>query len=91
MLYLGITFFFFFSILKGVVFNPSVPPPVVMEQLVANFAENTSPNVDTPSYVISQRMKDKILSHLLVLLLILDDFSVDCTALQKDFELTSSK
>lgn len=75
----------------GVVLTCTSPPPVVMERLVASFAENTSPHADKPSYVISQRMKDKVLSHLFALLLMLDNFSVDCAELQKDFELTSSK
>ena len=40
---------------------------------------------------ITRKMRDKILLHLLVLTLILDDFSVDCSILQQDLKLTTKK
>ena len=40
---------------------------------------------------ITSKMKDKILLHLLVLTLVLDDFSVDCTTLQQDLKVTTRK
>ena len=40
---------------------------------------------------LSSKMKDKILLHLFVLCLILDDFRVDCSALQQDLKLTTRK
>lgn len=36
-------------------------------------------------------MKDKVLLHLLVLTLILDDFSVNCSTLQQDLKVTTRK
>ena len=68
------------------------PPPGVREPLLMKFAEKKEGEESRqPSYVLSHRMKDKILSHLFVLVLIIDDFVVDCGTLQKDLKLTTSK
>ena len=63
------------------------PPALVKDQLLTKFAERQGEG----SHVLTPRMKDKVLSHLFVLALIIDDFSVDCTALQRDLRLTTAK
>ena len=40
---------------------------------------------------LTNKMRDKILLHLLVLTLIVDDFSVDCSILQCDLKVTTKK
>ena len=69
------------------------PPLGVKDQLLMKFAERKAAGGEShqPAYVLSNRMKDKILSHLFVLVLVIDDFVVDCATLQLDLKLTTSK
>ncbi len=67
------------------------PPTVVRDQLMAKFTERKEMEEGGVTPILSRRMKDKILSHLLVLVLFIDDFSVDCSALQEDLKLTTAK
>ena len=87
-----ITHFVFFSHHQGPKFVGEEPPPGVKDQLLMKFAERKGAEESHQrSYVLSSRMKDKILSHLFVLVLIIDDFVVDCATLQQDLKLTTSK
>lgn len=77
---------------RGPKFVGEEPPPGVKDQLLMKFAERKGAEEGhQSSYVLSSRMKDKILSHLFVLVLIIDDFVVDCATLQQDLKLTTSK
>lgn len=67
------------------------PPPLIKEQLLAKFAERREDERGTITFGLPQRMKEKILSHLLVLALVLDDFTVESLPLQKDLRITSNK
>ena len=42
-------------------------------------------------HVLSRRMKDKILSHLFVLGLMVDQYTLDTSQLQKDLKIPSNK
>ncbi len=69
-----------------------VPPPtLVKDKLLAKFTERREEGGGRFSSILSRRMKDKILSHLCVLALFIDNFSVDCTTLQQDLRLSTSK
>ena len=74
----------------GLKFEGASPPPEVLSQLLEKFAESREGPRRT-QYLLPVRMKDKIRLHLLVLCLILDDFSVECSVLQKDLKITTNK
>ena len=61
-----------------------------MEQLLTKFTEKQE-GVKKTHYSLPVRMKDKIRLHLLVLCLFLDDFTVECSVLQKDLKVTTNK
>jgi DNA-directed RNA polymerase I subunit RPA49 len=66
----------------------------VKEHLLSKFAERqveTKKNKPQYSYSIPVRMKDKIRLHLLVLCLVIDNFEVPCSVLQKDLKVTTNK
>ena len=79
----------------GLRLSGEVPPPDVEKHFLEKFSE-LSPNTPRKAGQLVQRrlsskMKDKVLLHLLVLTLILDDFSVDCSTLQQDLKVTTKK
>ena len=63
------------------------------QQLLSTFAEHKmAAGVGSKvTLSFSARMRDKLLSHLLVLALILGDFAVECATLQHDLGLTATK
>lgn len=63
---------------------------MVTENLLGKFTEKATAS-KKPQYSIPVHMKDKIRLHLFVLCLIIDDFSVQCSVLQKDLKLTTNK
>jgi len=72
------------------VFEGVSPPAEVLQHLVAKFTEPR----DDPrkkGVVLSDRIKDKIFLHLLVLCLFVDDFSVEFLTLQRDLKVSKSK
>ena len=42
-------------------------------------------------YVLPSRMKDKLLCHILLLALFIDNFSFDITVLQKDLQIDNTR
>ena len=81
---------------SGLQLSGALPPQDVKQNLLLKFSEAlpTAGSVakgKTQRRKITNKMKDKILLHLLVLTLIVDDFSVDCSDLQKDLKLTTKK
>lgn len=38
--------------------------------------------------VVSKRLKDKLVSYILVLALMIDEFSLDCTVIMRDLKLS---
>ena len=74
----------------GLHFVGILPPSEVKDCLLSKFAEKQS-GTKKPQYCLPMRMKDKIRLHLLVLCLIIDDFSVPCSVLQKDLKITEQK
>ena len=42
-------------------------------------------------YVMPSRMKDKLLCHILLLALFIDNFSFDVTVLQKDLQIDNTR
>lgn len=74
----------------GLYLSGILPPAEVMEHLLNNFTEKLT-RAKKPQYSIPARMKDKIRLHLFVLCLIIDDFSVKCSVLQKDLKITTNK
>jgi DNA-directed RNA polymerase I subunit RPA49 len=80
---------------KGLQLSGELPPADVKANLLEKFSEAvtdaSSKQGKGQRRKISRKMKDKILLHLLVLTLILDDFSVDCSVLQQDLKLTTKK
>jgi DNA-directed RNA polymerase I subunit RPA49 len=80
---------------KGLQLSGEVPPPDVEKNLLEKFSELLPDAARKPGKVpqrrVTSRMKDKILLHLLVLTLILDDFSVECSTLQQDLKVTTKK
>ena len=77
----------------GLQFDGVSVPVDVKEQLLTNFTERQEGmgKAGKTLHTLSRRMKDKIRLHLFVLTLILDDFTVDCRALQQDLKLTTTK
>jgi DNA-directed RNA polymerase I subunit RPA49 len=80
---------------KGLQLSGERPSPDVEKNLLEKFSE---PLPDTgrkhskgPRRTITNKMRDKILLHLLVLTLVLDDYSVDCSVLQQDLKVTTKK
>lgn len=67
------------------------PPMLVKEQLLLKFVDSQGEWRGRPVYSLSPRTRDKALSHLFVLALILDDFSLDCTTLQQDLHIPTQK
>lgn len=74
----------------GLHFTGASPPSEVLECLLGKFTEKQT-ETKKPQYCIPMRMKDKIRLHLLVLCLIIDDFTVHCSVLQKDLKITTNK
>lgn len=77
-------------IMPGPQFEGVSPPSEVLEQLLGKFAESRE-GAKKMTYSLPVRMKDKIRLHLLVLCLIIDDFSVEGSVLQKDLKITTNK
>ena len=79
----------------GLELSGELPPPNVKKNLLDKFSELLPADSQTPGRRVGRRltnkMKDKILLHLLVLTLILDDFSVNCSSLQQDLKVTTKK
>ena len=77
----------------GLSFAGVDPPQTVKQHLLSAFTEQKMGEGGKAkvTLTLSPRMKDKILSHLLVLALILDDFAVDCSPLQHDLGLTTTR
>lgn len=61
----------------------------MLRTLLDKFAEDQDGSMKT--YSLPVRMKDKIRLYLLVLCLIIDDFSVEFSVLQKDLKITTNK
>lgn len=77
-------------VVKGnVSFLDVAPPTEVQQQLMSRYVEGGGSSGGTRSF--SPRMRDKVLLHLFVLTLFLDDFSISCHSLQRDLKLTSNK
>jgi len=74
----------------GLSFEGVDPPQLVKQQMLSTFAEHKRVR-DKVTLSLSSRMRDKLLSHLLVLALILSDFTVECATLQHDLGLTATK
>ena len=79
----------------GLQISGEPPPPDVEEHFLEKFSEK-SPDArrkDGKPVLrrLSYKMKDKVLLHLLVLTLILDDFHVNCSTLQQDLKVTTRK
>ena len=77
--------------MSGLQLSGELPPADVKTNLLEKFSDASSKQGRGQQRKISRKMKDKILLHLLVLTLILDDFSVDCSVLQQDLKLTTKK
>lgn len=77
----------------GLKFEGVSLPVDVKEQLLMRFTERQEGmgREGRTLHTLSQRMKDKIRLHLFVLVLMLDDFTVDCLPLQQDLKLTTTK
>ena len=79
----------------GLQLSGELPPADVKANLLEKFSEAvtdaSSKQGKSQRRKITRKMRDKILLHLLVLTLILDDFSVDCSVLQQDLKLTTKK
>lgn len=78
-----------FGLYLGLEFEGFSPPFEITEQLLAKFTEKQG--VKRTQHVLSTRMKDKIRLHLLVLCLLIDDFSVELSTLQKDLKISTNK
>ena len=66
-----------------------IPEPLQCK-LLERFTEQ-GPQGSTEWGVVTKRMKDKILSHLFVLTLIIDQFTLDTRVLQRDLKIPSNK
>ena len=77
------------SVCLDVSFLDVAPPTEVQQQLMSRYVEGGGSSGGTRSF--SPRMRDKVLLHLFVLTLFLDDFSISCHSLQRDLKLTSNK
>ncbi len=66
-------------------------PNNVREELLEKFTERQQVRGRKFVQTISARMRDKIRLHLLVLVLILDDFVVNCLSLQQDLKLSCTR
>ena len=79
----------------GLHISGELPPPDVKKHFLEKFSERSpDPRRKDGKHVqrrLSNKMKDKVLLHLLVLTLILDDFRVDCSTLQQDLKVTTRK
>lgn len=77
----------------GLQFEGMSIPVDVKEQLLVKFTERQEgvAKGGKTLHTLSQRMKDKIRLHLFVLVLAIDDFTVDCLSLQQDLKLTTTK
>jgi len=71
-------------------------PDVVQPMILSRFTMSTpltgqhgrDSNTD---YVMPSRMKDKLLCHILLLALFVDNFSFDITVLQKDLQIDNTR
>lgn len=79
----------------GLQISGEVLPPDVEKHFLERFSEISpdAPREDGKPMQrrLSNKMKDKVLLHLLVLTLILDEFHVDCSTLQRDLKVTTRK
>jgi len=68
-------------------------PDVIQQMVLTRFTMSSAPT--TPdgdmTYVIPDRLKDKLLCHILLLALFIDNFSLDIATLQKDLKLDSTR
>ena len=62
----------------------------MLEEVLDKFTEKQVGPKRT-QYSLPVRVKDKIRLHLLVLCLIIDDFTVECSVLQRDLKVTTNK
>lgn len=68
-------------------------PDIVQQMILSRF---TMSNIPTGSdghttHVVPDRLKDKLLCHILLLVLFINNFSFDVTTLQKDLQLDSTR
>ncbi len=75
----------------GLVFDGVSPPTEVLQHLIAKFTEGQEESKKKHRVMLSERMKDKIFLHLLVLCLFVDDFNVEFVPLQIDLKVSKSK
>ncbi len=68
----------------------SYVPDSIKSQLLHDYTEQGPRSTGTTG-ILSKRMKDKILSSLLVLGLIINGYSFDTTVLQRDLKIQSTK
>ena len=66
-------------------------PDNVKVELLEKFTEKQESKSGKVIHSLTARMRDKLRLHLLVLTLILDDFTVDCLSLQQDLKLSCAK
>ena len=68
-------------------------PDVVQQMILSRFTMSSVPTAGDKgvTHVMPDRLRDKLLCHILLLALFIDDFSFDVTVLQKDLQLDSTR
>lgn len=68
-------------------------PDVVQQMILSRFTMSSVPTVADKGarHVMPDRLRDKLLCHILLLALFIDDFSFDVTVLQKDLQLDTTR
>lgn len=68
-------------------------PEVVQQMIVSRFTMSSVPTThdEHTTHVMPDRLRDKLLCHILLLALFIDNFSLDVTTLQKDLQLDNTR
>lgn len=76
----------------GLKFKGVAPPTEVVQQLLGKFTEKKNhEGSKKPQHFLSERIKDKIRLHLLVLCLFIDELVVEFADIQRDLKITTTK
>ena len=68
-------------------------PDVIQQMVLTRFTMSSASTThdENVTYIMPDRLKDKLLCHILLLALFIDDFSLDVAGLQKDLQLDNTR